>query len=197
MDGQGSRARVQRVRGGPRHLTWSPDGRTLLHSDPSIGRLTLYEVRSGRVESRVLPLDPAAHHCVNGGCAAAWTPGGKELALPSPDGDGLSLLSAEDGHLVRTVPVRGGAEDACAWSPDGRYVVTDWRITDTRTGATTGGLPEPRPAMYSLCWSSPTDLLLAVPGEVRVLSPTAILRQTISTTAGAPDHPGRTILGHR
>ncbi|WP_238007573.1 hypothetical protein KZZ52_56170 [Dactylosporangium sp. AC04546] len=179
----------------PRQLSWSPDGRSLLYSDPSAGRLTIIEVNAGQVKARALPFDAAAHHCVNGDCPAAWTRTGQEVAVTSPDGKGLSLLSAEDGHLVRTVPVSGPVEDACGWSTDGRHAVTDWRIVDTATGATTAELPGSRPASYSLCWSSPTDLLLSVPGEVQVYSPTGTLRETIPTTTGAPDGNHRVEIG--
>lgn len=109
--------------------TWSPDGRSLAVSassnrrddrrlelwrtDLDGGRAVLYENPEG---GRRVIAPGLAHY-------AAWSPGGRALALAGNAGDGLalSLVAARDGPQPRRLV--DGAPLYLAWSPEGRAVL--------------------------------------------------------------------------
>jgi hypothetical protein len=193
---------------------WSPDATMLLPRQQTVGRIQVYEVAGGNtIVPRVVPYDAAALGCDREEpCPVAWARSGTELAVPVLDPAtgmqrSLQLISIADGRPTRRLPVTGEVDGACSWSTDQRYVLNHrilptgsggWVITDTTSGATVGTLThETLPNPSSLCWVSPTELLVATVGEVLVLGPDGKVRQTIDTFAGPSGRGPWVRIGHR
>jgi hypothetical protein len=192
---------------------WSPDATMLLPPQPASGRITVYEIGNGNaILERGVPLDSAALGCDRATCRVTWARSGTELAVQVMDPAtatqrSLQLISLADGRPTRRLPVTGEVDGACSWSTDQRYVVNHriastgsagWFITNTTTGATAGTLTdETLPNPSTLCWVSPTELLVATPGEVLVLGPDGKVQHRIDTFAGPGARGPWVRIGHR
>ncbi|GAA2619409.1 hypothetical protein GCM10010399_58060 [Dactylosporangium fulvum] len=191
---------------------WSPDGRMLLRAQQPTGLVRVEEVVGGTVLSRGVPYDAAALGCERTGCRVTWARSPTELAVSVIDPAtgtqrALQLISVADGRPTRRLPVTGQVSGACSWSTDERYVLNErltptgsagWVITDTTSGATVGTMTaETLPNPSSVCWASPTELLVGAIGEVLVVKPDGTVRQRIDTFTGAGNGPYWVRIGHR
>lgn len=189
------RTRTYRVgaAGGALPLAWSPDGdriafvatadqdpATYRTRTPTTGALGLLELPSGRVAG--LPGNPHV-------AAAAFAPGGTELAVqdrpgpgspgppaqPQPAGASRLRVVALDGSTVRPVPLPDGEQLAgpAAWSPDGRLlaVTSPQPGAYTRFVAASGGGAAPAPLAHEnwgthhvIGWAAPDRVVVARTG---------------------------------
>ena len=110
---------------------WSPDGRRLVftsaikgaNSDASIPWLVTIDPGTGRaIGHEKLPLPPSVH----GALMAAWSPGGKEIALEESRGEGKQALwvvpvNGSNARLVveYSMTTYGGVD----WTPDGKTLL--------------------------------------------------------------------------
>lgn len=116
--------------------SWNPDGTAVAYAkalEQADGTWRFVVItQDGPERQRVLysriPVDPAAGAAL-AGSTVAWSPDGRHIAAPTPSGQGLLVLRAEDGRVLKTIE----AARSPVWSPDGA------RLAFARTGRE-GGL---------------------------------------------------------
>ncbi|MEV4513186.1 hypothetical protein AB0K00_29955 [Dactylosporangium sp. NPDC049525] len=178
---------------------WSQDGRTLLDGSAAPGWLHMIDADTGERRD-VLFKAPQVGCDRTVGCAPVWYPGDAAASVavfdPSTgEQTGIQVISAENGATIKSLPVKGYLAGACSWSTDGRYVATEMRpetgdpwleITEAATGRRAARLPAMAHANPdTLCWSSPTRLLVPDGDHVKVFTPDGTQEQAIAVPDAA------------
>jgi hypothetical protein len=178
---------------------WSQDGRTVLDGSATPGWLHMLDVDTG--ERRDVLFQAPQVGCDRAvGCEPVWFRGeaAATVAVFDPstgEQTGIQVVSAETGATIRTLPVKGYVAGACSWSTDGRHVVTEMRpetgdtwlqIIEAATGRTVARLPAMANANpNSLCWTSPTRLLVVDGSHVKAFTADGAAEQDITVPGAA------------
>lgn len=120
LDVDRKRVLWRRAADGVERLLWSSDGRRLLTLNPS--HLLMYDAR-GRLVWRE---DPAESNIP----AVAFAHGSHTFAEIRTDGARSWVVVSGPGRRPRTLFSGAGVFAGLAWSPDGRWLLVDWRSAD-------------------------------------------------------------------
>lgn len=124
-------------------FAFSPDGRTLATVSGSRGSVTMWDVRTGRLQDSFR---------VEGEVASlAFSPDARTLAVSGARG--VQLWDLATGQARLTLPTR--SPEAVAFSPDGRTLAIG---TDGSVGLWSVDLPDPARAIHDICAAVDTGL---------------------------------------
>lgn len=134
--------------------TFAPNGERFAFSDAPSGEVgpALWEMRLDGSDARPIHTRPACDRRSDTSCSffrrPAWSPDGKFIAVvvattvfrrreKVPIKEGIWLMRAEDGKLIRRIADRGVWVD---WAPDGRRLVYSTTYRSTSNGASGGNV---------------------------------------------------------
>src|SRR5262245_36140188 len=117
LDGTGRRT-LTRTRDWDTDAQWSPDGARL-----SFTRSPPHPAGCGGSSIWIVRSDGSAARKIVAGCAARWSPDGRDLVYTAPNGRDLRIVDVGSGRTRALLATRAPGQQPAGWSPDGQRIL--------------------------------------------------------------------------